>query len=467
MLNSIFRRWLVVSLSITITILLILTVTVSWLVQRDYYRQGLKQLNERAESVELAYEEFSQGDLQAADFRKELRRIEKENHVSITILGKKMKVLKQELYEVGVRPDIRSWVTSVSEGNRVEEIEKFRNQDDTKMLIVGFPLKKDNRIVASAFIYSPAADVKQLAAPIRRSIWLVAIACAGPLIILLWFAIRRIAGPIQKMSEAAMAVANGEFASRVEIHGKDEVARLGASFNMMAERMERVEERRRRLIMEIAHELRTPLTSIRGTLQALTDGILTNEEQSEFIALSLQESLRLGKLIDQIHELSAFEEHQIQFEFKRIDMTELTDQTVLQFKHKAESQGIQLQFVSNKHTPIILKADPVRLRQAIINLIGNALDHNQQGTTVTVQLAADQQKVKLIVQDNGQGISAEHIPHIFDRLYKADDSRSSKGSGLGLTITRYIVQAHQGTIRAVPERGKGTEMHVELPLNRT
>jgi signal transduction histidine kinase len=467
MLNSIFRKWLVASIAITFAILLILTVTISWLVQREFYRQNLNQLNNRAYTVEQSYERFSQGDLTLAEFRKELKRIEQENNVKISIIGKRVKFLKQDLYEVGVRPDIKSWVISVSEGNRVEKIAKFRNHDDTKMLIVGIPLLKNNQVVASAFIYKPVADVKQLAVPIRRSIWLVALVCAGPLIFLLWFSTRRFVRPIQKIDEAAASIANGDFTSRVEIRGNDEIARLGTSFNIMCGRMERIEEQRRRLIMEIAHELRTPLTSIRGTLQAISDGILTGQEQTEFIALSLNESQRLGKLIDNIHELSAFEEHQIQFDFKKVDLTELVDQTVLQFKYKAEEMGMQLQLDINKDKHLSLHADPVRIRQVLTNLIGNALDHNRKGTTVIVHLYGNQQKVRLTVQDNGQGIAPEHLPHLFERLYKAESSRSSKGSGLGLTISRFIVHAHGGTIHGVSELGKGTEIHVELPLVRT
>lgn len=140
--------------------------------------------------------------------------------------------------------------------------------------------------------------------------------------------------------------------------------------------------------------------------------------------------MRLGNLIDNNHVLSAFEEHQVKFDFKMVDLTELVDQTVLQFKHKAEEMGMDLQVDENKEKHITMKADPVRIRQVLINLIGNALDHNQKGTRVIVRLYVNQQKVRMIVQDNGQGIAPEHMPHLFERLYKAESSRSSRGSGL-------------------------------------
>ena len=138
-LNSIFRKWLVASVCITIAILLLLTVVISWLVQRDFYRQGLDRLNERAATLQTAYEQLTQGSMTAGGFRKELKRLELENKVQISIVGKKVKYLKQELFEVGVRPDVKSWIVAVSEGERIERIAKFRKQDNEKMLIIGFP----------------------------------------------------------------------------------------------------------------------------------------------------------------------------------------------------------------------------------------------------------------------------------------------------------------------------------------
>jgi signal transduction histidine kinase len=466
MTGSIVRRWLTSAVVITFAILLLLTATITYVVQWGFYRQGFRQLNERAAFVEQAYADWSGGALSLADFRKEIKNLEGADGIRVTIVGRKLKALRQSLLDLGVQPDLRSWVVAVSEGARVERIAKFRRQDDEKMLIVGFPLTKDGQVVASVFLYKPVADARQLAAPMRRSIWLVTAVCAIPLITLLWLAARRLVRPIRRMEQAAASIAAGDFSSRVEVRGDDEIARLGASFNLMAERLERIEEQRRRLIMEISHELRTPITSIRGTLQAISDGLLAGAEQEEFVRLSLEESKRLGQLVDQLQELSAFEEHRVKFEFQTVDMGELAEQTVMQFKHKAEAMGMEIGLEMEAGASLRVRADPARLRQALVNLIGNALDHNAPGTRVTVRLGRSGNKARLAVRDNGRGIAAEHLPHIFERMYKAESSRTSKGSGLGLTITRHIVLAHGGTIEVSSEEGKGTEFRVELPLIR-
>lgn len=170
--------------------------------------------------------------------------------------------------------------------------------------------------------------------------------------------------------------------------------------------IERVEEQRRRLLTEFSHELRTPLTSIRGTLQAVSDGILSAEERKEFADLSLAETERLGRLIGQIQELPAFEEHRVTFDFQTVNMAELAEQTVMQMKHKAEEAGMRLSAEGDRE--LYAKADPARLRQVLVNLVGNAIDHNGPGTEIAVRLRRHGNRALLTVA--GSAFAEESAP---------------------------------------------------------
>nr|WP_161793316.1 HAMP domain-containing protein [Cohnella kolymensis] len=383
--------------------------------------------------MEHEFIQYQLGDIPFSDFRRSLKRIEQEYGVQISIVGQAVKYLRKDLLEVGVRPDVRDWINSVSEGDRIERIKKFHQQDNEKMLIVGFPLKSEGEVVAAAFVYTPMTNIDQLAKPVLKSIWLVALISAGPFILLLWFATGRFVRPIKEMSQAAGLVADGNFSSRVKVSGKDEIANLGSSFNRMAERIQRVEVQRRQLITELSHELRTPLTSIRATLQALSDGIISQEEQKEYADLSLVEAIRLGKLIDNLQELSAFEEHQIEYHFKPLDLIELVESTIAQYQLHAEQLGMHLLMHKTRdRQPVWVNGDPEKLKQVLINVIGNALHHNDKDTRVVIRLSREKDKVIIMVKDDGKGVSQDHLPHLFERFYKAETSRSTKDQVLGL-----------------------------------
>lgn len=470
--NSIFRKWLLTYVGIGLAILVCVSLGLNALLQRDAYRQARQSLNGGATEIAESFGQLQQGELTIAEFRKDLKRLEQGKDIHVSIVGnKRLKYLKSELWEVGERPDVQDWVLQVRDGARVVRTSVFRKQDGERMLIVGFPLVAKGKPIASAFVYTPISDVKKMAKPLQRSLWTFSLLSAVPIALLLWFVSRRFVRPIKALSAAVEDIAGGRLSVRVRTRGADELAKLGEGFNAMAERIERIERQRKDQITDIAHELRSPLTTIRATLQGISEGMLDPLEQGEFAKLSLAEALRLGKLIDDLLELSAFEEHRITFEFADVNVNELVLQTVAQCRLKAEEKGISIGEDAdregvNGEKDIILRADAGRLRQALLNLAENAIRHCVRGTAVTVGVSREPGGIRISVKDNGQGIAAEHLPHLFDRLYKGDPSRTSKGSGLGLTITRHIVEAHHGRVEVESVPGVGTTFAIRLPFGR-
>jgi signal transduction histidine kinase len=234
----------------------------------------------------------------------------------------------------------------------------------------------------------------------------------------------------------------------------------------MAERLEAHEGQRRRLLADVTHELRTPLAVIQGNLEGLLDGIYPRDDTH--LAPILEEARVLAALIEDLRTLALAETGALALHRESTDLGTLITDTTLGFQPEADARGIALTTDCSADLPL-LEVDPIRIRQVLVNLLTNALQHTPAGGTVLVACHAPSdgerpEVVSVTVSDNGHGIASEDLPRIFERFYK---SRGSKGSGLGLAIAKNLVALHGGAIRADSELGKGTTVTFTLPLVRT
>jgi histidine kinase len=275
-----------------------------------------------------------------------------------------------------------------------------------------------------------------------------------------------IVAPVRAMMQATQRIAEGHYEERVQIRGSDELQQLAARFNTMAEQLEQVEVMRRRLIGDVAHELRTPLTAIKGSMEGLIDGVLpATPETFEQI---YQEAERLNRLVDDLQELSRVEAGAYELSLRLVSAASVVGTVVKRLHLQFEEKGVEL----STHLPaeeVQFWADEDRIVQVLTNLVGNALQYTPAGGKVTISVGRQADGVRFSVRDTGIGISAEHLPHIFDRFYRVDKSRSRArgGSGVGLTIAKYLVEAHGGRIWAESEgEGKGSTFIFTLPLTR-
>lgn len=275
---------------------------------------------------------------------------------------------------------------------------------------------------------------------------------------------RGIARPVSMMMAASRHIAEGHYSERVQVSGSDELAELGFHFNDMAAQLEQVEQRRRELIGDVAHELRTPLTAIKGSMEGLIDGILpATPETYEQIH---REAGRLTRLVDDLQELSRAESGLSALDLQSVDLTEIIRAVLKRLEPQFNDGQIRLEarFPSG---PLRVTADSGRIEQVLTNLLVNALQYSKGGGTVWIESDAVGGKAQVSVRDNGIGIPAGHLGHIFDRFYRVDKSRSRArgGSGIGLTIARQLVENHGGRIWAESEgEGKGSRFIFTLPL---
>jgi len=292
----------------------------------------------------------------------------------------------------------------------------------------------------------------------------VAIASLAALLVSLLFS-RGIVAPLQQMTRASQRIAAGHYAERVEISGQDEIAQLGGQFNQMAAELEQVEAMRRRLIGDVSHELRTPLTAIKGYMEGLMDGVLP--ASAETYQQIHTEAERLSRLVDDLQELSRVEAGAFSLNFAPISLSSLMETTAKRLLPHLQQKNITLNLVLLPELPP-LRVDGDRITQVLTNLVSNAIQYTPVGGVVTVSTALTGAEMCVSIADTGVGIPAENLPHIFDRFYRVDKSRSRQeggGSGIGLTIAKALVEAHGGKIWAESAGvGQGSVFSFTLPL---
>lgn len=274
----------------------------------------------------------------------------------------------------------------------------------------------------------------------------------------------RIVTPIQRLLDASRHIAAGHYSERVPTTGSDELAALAAQFNTMADALEEAERRRVALIGDVAHELRTPLATIAGYAEGALDGVVAPSEETW--GLILDEVGRLRRLVTDLQDLSRAEAKQLALHPTAIAPEALVARAVARVAPQYAEKGVALAQTVSTSLPLVL-ADPDRITQVLINLLGNALQHTPPHGTVSVTAMVGAESLVFHVLDSGVGIAPEHLPHLFERFYRVDKARArtTGGTGIGLTICRALVDAHGGRIWAESAGiGHGALFAFTLPL---
>ncbi|ONI86915.1 two-component sensor histidine kinase [Actinosynnema sp. ALI-1.44] len=265
----------------------------------------------------------------------------------------------------------------------------------------------------------------------------------------------RLTRPLRVLTEAA------QHNRRAAVRSNDEIGYLAAAFNDLSERREITEEQRKRMVGDIAHELRNPLTAMRGQLEAAQDGHLPTDE--ELTASLLEETVLLQHIVDDLQMLATVDAGELRLHPEPVRVADLLGLVV--GTHRDQAAAADVRVAVRVHGDPELVADPVRIRQVVANLLSNAIRHTPPGGCVTVRTWTALDDVVIEVSDTGSGISATDLPHVFDRFWRADKSRSRQtgGSGLGLAIVRQLAHAHNGTVTAASPPGEGATFTLRLP----
>jgi signal transduction histidine kinase len=290
-------------------------------------------------------------------------------------------------------------------------------------------------------------------------------AALGGLALALAFGIvlaRALTHPIRDLTMAIRSMTAGQLKQRVAVTSRDELGELAAAFNQMSADLDRLQRSRRRMTADIAHDLRNPLTVIGGYIESIREGVLDpSPERLDAIQMEVK---HLERLVEDLRTLSQAESGDLSLNREPVSPNRLLERMLHSYQSLADKQAIALNLDVEAGLPEI-HADPDRLAQVLGNLISNSLRYTPSRGEIILGGRQHGNSLILTVTDNGQGISPEALPHVFDRFYRADSARTrADESGLGLAIARSIVEAHGGTISAESAPGVGTTMKIALPM---
>lgn len=338
--------------------------------------------------------------------------------------------------------------------------------DGNELLIYALPFEAEN---GSRFLIEVGGPYRQ----IEDALWglLLILLIVFPVFIAAaigggYLVMRRALAPLDLMTRTAERITSRNLSERLpEARTGDELERLSVSLNRMIARLDESFEHVSRFSADASHELRTPLTILRGEIEAMIRSGNFSDDKRETLCSLLEEVERMTRIVESLLAISRLDAGEARMERARIDVAEMAATTAEQMRLLAEDKRIALRCETD--SPVEVEGDPARLKQVIVNLLDNAIKYTLEGGAVQIRVGASDGRAVMEVIDDGPGISADALPHVFERFYRIDKARSRQmgGAGLGLSIVKSICAAHGGQVTAESQEGQGSRFRVELPLN--
>ena len=306
------------------------------------------------------------------------------------------------------------------------------------------PIYYQNYLNGSIIIETPLSEIDAMLNKIYLIIWVFVIIALIILSIVIYTVCKKfIIDPIESLNEASQKIAKGDVGERVNINSNDELGELAASFNFMAEAIEKVETNRREFISNVSHELRSPMTSIRGFIAGILDGIIPPDKEHFYLQKVYEETERLTRLITDLLDISAMQTGKLKFNFSKVDINEIIKTSAVNLEPKILNKKLHVS-ITLEGDYLYVKADRDKLIQVCTNLIDNSVKYCTEGGNIEIMTKSKGNKVVVVIYNDGVPLEEDTLRHIWERFYKADKSRTNKEStGLGLSIVRNIILNHE------------------------
>jgi signal transduction histidine kinase len=345
-----------------------------------------------------------------------------------------------------------------------EYASRIDTTSDTPAVAVAMPVLVDGQTIGVAYLSQSLHDMLTVLNDLRARLLLSTLIALALSAFVGWWLSQRITRPVQRLTTAAEAVAQGNFDQTVQVNSRDEIGRLGHTFNDMTMRLQAARQMQVDFVADVSHELRTPLTSIKGTIETLRNGAVNDlEVRDRFLETVEAETDRLIRLVNDLLVLSRADSAVLNLSRKPIDVGQLAQAVVDRLNEQAQTLDLIIRVKVDPDVPSAW-ADADRIEQVLSNLLGNAIKYSRPGGSITLRVSAAPDRLVLVqVIDHGIGIPASELPRVGERFYRADKARSGSGHGLGLAIAQSLIHAHGGELWLESEEGVGTTARFTLP----
>ncbi len=461
MFKSIFTKYITAFMLITIASFVMLTLVISTMMVNYYSDSGERQVDATANSMKYLLEE------RLADSPDSTLNEYVVSHA--TELEDYFSALVRNSYDTALFVADQDGTILISVGFRDPNFGKeplpelimdavregtYSREDDMEGLfavnrqITGIPMvDEEGAVIGAVFACSTSESINTL---MRTTIKAIVMTCLWVLLAVLiavYILCDRIIAPLKHMAVAAKSFAAGKFDVRVPVKGRDEIAELAIAFNNMAGSLSDLENMRSTFLSNVSHDLRTPMTTISGFIDALLDGTIPAEKQEYYLRMIGDEVRRLSRLVAALLDVSRLQAGDRKFVMSAFDICEMARVILISFEQKIDKKRLDVEFDVESEN-LYVWADHDAIYQILYNICDNGVKFSREGGKYRIRILEKERKVFVSVMNEGDGIKSEELPHVFDRFYKTDKSRSldKTGVGLGLYISKSIIDAHNEEI---------------------
>ena len=462
-----FTTAIIIVFSLTVMMMILSFVLNNYLAKTKY-----EVLDKSCNEVTEYLSELTEGEINSEDFFKTVNALASVSNVDIFLADNNGKIIicgcdewmeKGECYHSAVTvPKDELEKTSGDESFRMNTLSMYKSPH----YIDSEPVyDSEGTKIGTVFSAAPLSVVRGLMTTISKLYLFSAVIPIILMFLAIYAMTYRLTKPIKLMSEAAKAMAKGDFSKRIPVMSDDEIGELSVSFNQMTNSLVQLEGMRKSFVANVSHELKTPMTTIGGFIDGILDGTIEPQKRNYYLGIVSDEIKRLSRLVQSMLSMSKLESGEFVLKPELFDFRELLCTIVISQEQRIESKSLNITGLDEIES-VSVKADRDLIYQVIFNLLDNAIKFTDDSGTIDFKVKTDSKKLSFTITNTGKGIPENELPNVFERFYKVDKSRSANknSTGLGLYIVKTILKAHGGGIVVTSKENSFTSFNVTLPL---